>query len=154
IATGEPKKFGPWAKIAPHATQPWAWRCQHDATGEPATVEVHFAASIEHGAHLRRAIGANPRLVALGAERPIGTNPLLLHPSEEWQAPLQGQFQFGIAREDRESPPATWEVTPAALATIVAAIGRLNATAVSENVQVDLRELRLEQPGSLHLGRP
>ena len=36
----------------------------------------------------------------LWTERLLGTNRLLLHPEEQWQAAPAGRFQFWVARED------------------------------------------------------
>src|SRR5262249_52983282 len=78
----EPRQFGHWLRQTPHESVPWAWRCLHDATGQAATVEVHFSDDLEYANTLRRAVAANETLSALGAERLYESNRLLLHPGE------------------------------------------------------------------------
>jgi hypothetical protein len=95
----EPKRFGNWQRGAPHATTPWAWHCTN-ATGQQATVEVHFARDVEYGTRLRKAVAANADLVPLGAERIVDENRLILRPGEAWTPDPGRPFYFWIAREE------------------------------------------------------
>lgn len=104
LPTHEPRALGPWLIEAPHPTQPWAFACLHETTGERATVEVHFSDSLELGESLRRAVAANPQLVPLGAERLLGTNRLILRPGEAWSDQRHGRFMFWVARQQLPKP--------------------------------------------------
>ena len=106
LTANEPMNFGPWQREHPHPTQPWAWVCKHQVSGVESTVEVFFADSVDFGRELRQAKLANTPLVALGAERILETNRLLLRPEEAWQETLDGAFQFWLAREDDPPLPA------------------------------------------------
>jgi hypothetical protein len=150
----EPRQLGPWVKLAPHQTQPWAWYCRHESRNVEATVEVHFADSLEYSAILRRALAANGRLTQLGAERLIESNRLLLHPNESWHNPPPGRFQFWVAREERNATPANLVSLPIAKAGVVALAGLVRAAA-EEGLSLALRDnLVLQADGSIHLRRP
>ena len=153
-AAGEPRQFGPWIKIAPHESQPWAWRCRHESRDTLATVEVHFADTLDDGAILRRALAANPKLTPLGAERLIETNRLLLRPDESWQSPPAGRFQFWIAREDREVEHAA-VVTAAGLTAATTALAALIAAGEQDNLSLAIKDnLTVLANGEIYLRRP
>jgi serine/threonine-protein kinase len=150
----EPQRFGPWQRVAIHHTLPWAWYCRHQSSGDEATVEVHFADSLEYGGRLRKAVAANSRLAPLGAERLLETNRLMLHPDERWEAPKPGQFQFWVAREDRPVERAS-SVSLPALAPAVSAIAALLDAAAAEGVALRLRDnLSVLADGGVYLQRP
>ena len=154
IPEHEPAKFGPWLRGAIHESMPWAWRARHESTGEEATVEMHFADSLDYGGQLRKAAAANSSLVPLGAERLIETNRLLMRPDERWTAAPAGDFQFWVAREDREVEPAA-RVTPAVLATAAVAAAGLIDAATSAGVGLSLKDnLTVLPDGGLYLRRP
>ena len=98
-----PTRLGPWVIIDHHPTRAWAFRCQHEDTGQEATVEVHFGADLALGAALQRAVAVNAELVPLGAERLLETNRLVLRPGEAWPERTSGRFQFWVAREERSA---------------------------------------------------
>ncbi|MGE0058332.1 MAG: serine/threonine-protein kinase, partial [Dehalococcoidia bacterium] len=79
----EPQRFGPWERLRPHPTQPWAWLCRREE-GDIATVELHFDTVAETGNRLRKAVAASAALAPLGAERLLETNRQLLRPGEDW----------------------------------------------------------------------
>ncbi len=150
----EPSHFGPWRRESPHETQPWAWHCRHETTDEAATVEMHFASSLEYGAQLRRAVEANPELAPLGAERLIATNRMLLGPDEAWQAAPKDPFEFWVAREDA-SPKATSSISLAALKAGIVALSGLLTAAEAAKVPLALkRGLSLSAAGVVYVARP
>ena len=153
-AIKEPAKLGPWIKDAPHETMAWAWHCHHESRGETATVEVHFANSLDYAAELRKALSANRKLAPLGAERLIESNRLLLHPDEAWVTPPPGQFQFWIAREDKPVEPAT-SVTKDMLRTAVPSLVALEEAAKAESTSLAFgRNLAMLAAGGIYLRRP
>lgn len=151
----EPSRFGPWIKDTLHESEPWAWRCHHESTGERATVEVQFADSLDYGTTLRRAVDINPSLVASGAERLPGTNRLLLHPEEQWLAAPAGRFQFWVAREDAAVPAAPL-ITGPLLRTAVSQLSALLDVAASNGLTIvsPTSDLDVRPDGSIYLRRP
>ncbi|HLF78733.1 MAG TPA: serine/threonine-protein kinase [Dehalococcoidia bacterium] len=150
----EPRQLGSWVKGAPHERQPWAWHCQHESRDANATVEVHFADSLEYGAILRKALGVNPKLTQLGAERLLETNRLLLHPDESWQNPPAGRFQFWLAREDSALQPAA-AITTVILGKAVVALAALIDAGAEENLTLSVRDnLTILANGDIYLRRP
>jgi hypothetical protein len=111
----EPEQFGPWVRVEPHPDQPWAWRCVHERTGEPAIVEVHFAQDEAFGESLRAAVNLNPRLVPLGAEKLLGSNRLLLKDNEGWPSAPEHNVAFWVAREEGRPPEPAGELDTATL---------------------------------------
>ena len=97
----EPRAFGPWLRQSPHPSLPGAWLCIHEQTAQGATVEVVSTDDVALGQSLRRAVDANAPIVALGAERLLGTNRLILRPGEAWVTPPAGQFQFWLRATNR-----------------------------------------------------
>ncbi len=151
---GEPSRFGSWRKEAQHPTQPWAWRCVNETSGETAVLELHFVDKLEQGAELRRIVEVNERITGLGAERLIGTSRALLGPGESWQAPPPGQFQFWVAREDKMPAPAR-SVGPDALTTSVRTLNALMEACERQQVSISLKDtLTVAQDGSIYLSRP
>jgi hypothetical protein len=150
----EPSRFGPWFKDAPHESQAWAWRCHHETRGEKATVEMHFADSLDYASFVRTAVAASRSLTPLGAERLIETNRLLLHPDESWWEPPVGRFQFWVAREDRDFTPAE-SVTGPMFRSAVLALSELIAAASREGVALDIGRTNLSvlADGSIYLRR-
>jgi serine/threonine-protein kinase len=155
-ALTEPTRFGPWLRQEPHPTQPWAWHCVHEATGEEATVEVHFAPDLAYGVQLHNAIAANVKLVPLGAERLLGTSRLLLRPGEGWRDPPAGEFSFWLAREELPpvAPPAA--VTAARLGQAVQGLLALIDATAAAGLPLSLATERvaLLADGSVHVQRP
>jgi hypothetical protein len=101
-ASRVPERFGPWVRLAPHATLAWARRCRHETTGQEATVEVVASDDVHLGDQLRAAVAANAELVPLGAERLLGSNRIILRPGEAWDEQPPGKFQFWVAREEQD----------------------------------------------------
>jgi hypothetical protein len=150
----EPRRFGAWLREAPHPTQPWAWRCRNEQTGESATVEVHSVAKLDAGAELRRVVTANSKLAAYGAERLLGTNRLLMAPDEAWQTAPAAEFQFWVARADDRSAPAV-TLSLQALRRGILALDSLLATAAAEDIEASLGEsLSLQADGNVYVARP
>ncbi len=151
----EPRRFGPWLKVAPHPSLPWAWLCRHESSGQSATVEVHFAGALDYGDRLRAAVSASPTLVPMGGERILETSRLLMRPGESWQAQPAGQFQFWVARED-SAPNAASSIGEAALRRAVTALVPLIDAAKSLGLQVDCSDecLVVAADGSVYLRRP
>ncbi len=152
----EPQAFGPWLRREKHPTQPWAFLCIHETTGEKATVEIHFADNIEYGARLRKAVEVNPKLVPLGAERLPGTNRLVLRPGEAWNEAPVGQFAFWVAREELPVRPGPEVVDEAMLVGTAGRLVALSDAAASSGL--DLRfpasSLALFADGTVVLRRP
>ncbi|GMV85068.1 MAG: hypothetical protein AMXMBFR80_09250 [Dehalococcoidia bacterium] len=155
LPTHEPRALGPWLIEAPHPTQPWAFACLHETTGERATVEVHFSDSLELGESLRRAVAANPQLVPLGAERLLGTKRLILRPGEAWSDQPHGRFMFWVARQELPAPhvPALID-DGGALATAAAAL-RLVTEARNAGLDVGLHggNARAASAGAVYVTR-
>ena len=152
----EPTHFGPWIRRRPHATQAWAWRCEHETTGEAAIVEVHSFQDVNDTAALRAAVNASPRLTPFGAERLLGTNRILLHPDETWRDAPAGPFQFWVARDELppSKPPA--EVSVPRLRRATDALLGLIGAAAAEDVAISLASelVSMLPDGSVHVSRP
>src|SRR5262249_4079064 len=137
----------------PHESVPWAWHAHHETRGDKATVEVHFAESLEYGAKLRKAVGASSVLVPLGAERIIDSNRLLLHPNEQWHEPPAGRFQFWVARDDLEMPAAP-VLDRELLSVAVPALATLVEQADKQGIKLDSDDnLGILPDGSIYLRR-
>ena len=154
----EPERFGRWLRLEPVEGQDWAWHARHERTGQEAIVEVHTAESVDYGEVLRRAVEANPKLVPLGAETLLGTNRLILRPSESWRLPPTGAFQFWVARDVTEEP--SQDRPPVVVATVllraVEALVALIDAANNAGLPLNLseQELSLLPDGRIYLRHP
>ena len=151
----EPSKFGSWVRETPHPTQPWAWLSHHETSNDQATVEVHFASSLEYGESLRRAVNSSPQLTAFGAERLLQTNRLLLHPGEAWTSPPPGDYSFWVARQEKPQTAASL-VTLAMLGTATTMYASLIDAATSAKVTIAplAEDFTVLPDGSIHIKRP
>lgn len=156
VAGHEPRALGPWLIESKHESQPWAFRCLHETSGERATVEVHFSDSLELGEQINRAVMANPTLVPLGAERLLGTNRLILRPGESWPDRSAGQFMFWVARQELPHPTVARSVGNDLLAKGAANAVRLNAAAADAGVSLawTAEKALLLESGEILLVRP
>jgi len=132
--THEPRALGPWLIESAHPSQPWAFRCLHETSGERVTVEVHFSDSLELGEGLKRAVATNPSLVPLGAERLLGTNRLILRPGEAWPDQPNKQFAFWVARQELPAPNAPAAVDDALAEKYATSALQLTGTAGAHGV--------------------
>jgi hypothetical protein len=140
----EPARFGPWTKLEAIGGLPWTWRCRHERTGEEAEVELRFATAPDEGEALRRAVAANPRFVALGGQRLLQTNRLILRPGEAWTDPPPSAFQFWLAAapNHRQAEPA--QVDARALLRIVESLNGMIGVARMEGLPLDLGPDRVD----------
>ncbi|HXH22168.1 MAG TPA: protein kinase [Dehalococcoidia bacterium] len=151
----EPEQFGPWVRVEPHPEQPWAWRCVHERTGEPAVVEVHFAQDEAYGEALRAAVNVNPRLVPLGAERLLGANRLLLKDNEGWPSAPEHNLVFWVAREERQPPDPAEELdTEALLKATETLLKMIEVAAGSVRLTIDSHSTVVAQDGAVWVQRP
>lgn len=151
----EPARFGPWLRETLHPTEPWTWRCRHETSGDTASVEVHFANTLDRANTLRRAVDASVKLAPLGAEKLLGTNRLLLHPEERWLAAPDGRFQFWVAREDAAGPAANL-VTAPLLRMAIRQLAALLDAASAEGISLlsPASDLTVGPDGGIYLFRP
>ena len=144
----EPERFGPWLKLEPVSERPWIWSCRNERSGEEADVEVHFAATADYGETLRRAVAVNPRFVALGGQRLLQTNRLILRPGEAWNDPPPGSFQFWLATGHEGSLPAPALVTAPLLLRVVESLSGMIDLARNEALPLDLEDNRVRLTAS------
>lgn len=151
----EPRKLGSWVKDRPHESVPWAWRCHHQDTGAPATLEVYFTGDLNLGERLADVVRANAELAPLGAERLLASSRFLLYPGEAWRAAPPGEFQFWLAREDRRVTPATL-ITEPVLRSAVHAIAGLVEAARRTRTALEFRSdsFTVTDSGEIYLSRP
>jgi serine/threonine protein kinase/LysM repeat protein len=156
VAGHEPRALGPWLIESKHESQPWAFRCLHETSGERATVEVHFSDSLDLGEQIKLAVTANPTLVPLGAERLLGTNRLILRPGESWPDRPPGQFMFWVARQELPAPRAPSTLTDQLVVAGAAAALRLKAAASTVGVMLTFApgNAFLSGDGSIYVSRP
>ncbi len=152
----EPERFGPWLKEEPVAGLPWAWYCRHETSAEEAIVELYFAESIAFGEALRRAVASNDSMAARGGERLLGSNRLILRPTESWPNQPAGAFQFWVAREARNLPRPPVQVSPRIALRVVESLLGLVEAADEEGLPLNLdpRELVLLPDDVLYLMHP
>lgn len=155
-AAPEPERFGPWIRQRRHPLQPWAWRCVHQDTGEPAVVEIHASGEVTEGARLRDAVTANAYLSPFGAETLLGTNRVLLRPGESWHEAPAGDLQFWVARNELQSERPPDEVTVPRLRRAVDALLSLIDVAATQGITLSLAPalVSMRGDGSVHVKRP
>jgi tetratricopeptide (TPR) repeat protein len=154
-ASSEPRRLGPWTRGSAHESVEWAWRCLDERSKASATVEVYFSDDLSMGERLARVVSASAGLVALGGERLLASNRLLLFPSESWREAPPGEFQFWLAREDQAVAPAAL-VTAPMLRVATLAIGRLLDAAAAAGLSLDFGRgnLTVTSSGEVYLRRP
>jgi hypothetical protein len=151
----EPEQFGPWVRVEPHPDQHWAWRCVHERTGEPAIVEVHFAQDEAYGEALRAAVNLNPRLVALGAEKLLGSNRLLLKDNEGWPSAPEHNVVFWVAREEGGPPEPAQELdTTTLLKATETLIKMIEVASGHLRLTIDSNTAIVGEDGAVWLERP
>ena len=152
----EPKALGPWVITGAHPRETWTFLCNHETTGQRATVEVHFDDDVEYGSRLRKAVTVNPALVPLRAERLIDTNRLMFRPGEGWSDAPNAAFQFWVARDELPQQPGPREVDERVLQRLASQLITMRAAAAEQGLDLALPadDLDMVGDGDVHLSRP
>ncbi len=150
-----PTSFGPWQITSKHLIDSWAWRARHETNGSEATVELIFGGPAL-GERLERAVAANRGLVALGAERLVGFNRLLMRPGEGFERATPPGWIFWVAREELALPAAPRLLDRAGLVAAIERLQALLAAAAAAQIALDLSadNVVVATDGTIHVRRP